>query len=265
MKKYDYITLNRKLWNQRTEIHVQSDFYDVDNFMKGKCSLKPIELELLGDVNGKRILHLQCHFGQDTLSLSRMGAKVTGVDFSNKAIDKARELNDLLHLDATFICCDVLNLPHHLEEKYDIVFTSYGVIGWLPDLDKWGTIISHYLKPKGKFVFVEFHPVVWMFDNAFSHIQYSYFKEKPILEKEEGTYADKKANIETEYVSWNHSLEEVLSSLLQHDIQIKQFREYNYSPYDCFQNTIKVDENKFRIKHLKNKIPMTYAILGEKK
>ncbi len=265
MKENDYITLNRNLWNQRTEVHVQSDFYDVESFIKGKNSLMPIELALLGDVKGKNILHLQCHFGQDTLSLSRMGANVTGVDFSDKAIDKARELNDVLNLQATFVCCDVLDLPNHLEGEYDIVFTSYGVIGWLPDLNRWGEIISHYLKPKGKFVFVEFHPVVWMFDHNFSQIQYSYFKEKPIIEKEEGTYADKKANIEAEHMSWNHSLEEVLSTLLHHDIQIQQFKEYDYSPYDCFSHTVKIGENQFQIQHLENKIPMTYAVLGEKK
>ncbi len=132
----DYIKINKQTWNNKTEVHVASDFYDNDNFLKGKSTLNSIELNLLGDLKDKKILHLQCHFGQDSLSLSRMGAKVTGVDLSNKAIEKAEELNQLLNLNAKFICCNIYDLPNYLNEKFDIVFTSYGTIGWLPDLSK---------------------------------------------------------------------------------------------------------------------------------
>ncbi len=260
----DYIKINRDSWNQRTEFHVKSDFYDMEGFLNGKTSLKTIELDLLGDIKDKKILHLQCHFGQDSLSLARMGAKVTGVDLSNKAIEKAQELNEELGLDATFICCDIFELPDYLEGEFDLIYTSYGVIGWLPDLNKWGEIISHYLKPKGKFILVEFHPAVWMFDDDFTHIKYSYFKEKPIIEKEEGTYADKEANIELEYICWNHSLEEVFSGLLENNIQIQQFKEFDYSPYDCFNKTIKLEKDRYQIQGLQNKIPMTYAVVGMK-
>jgi ubiquinone/menaquinone biosynthesis C-methylase UbiE len=110
-------------------------------------------------------LHLQCHFGQDTLSMSRMGAQTTGVDLSDKAIDAARKLNQEINQQATFICCNIYDLPQHLDQQFDIVFTSYGTIGWLPDLNQWAALIARYLKPGGKFVFAEFHPVVWMFDN----------------------------------------------------------------------------------------------------
>ncbi len=263
-KKVDYIKINRDSWNQRTEYHVKSDFYNLEGFLKGKTSLKKIELDLLGDIKGKKILHLQCHFGQDSLSLARMEAKVTGVDLSDEAIKKARELNDELGLDATFICCDLFDLPNHLEEKFDCVFTSYGVLGWLPNLDKWGKIISHYLKPQGKVILVEFHPVVWMFDDDFTQIKYSYFKEKPIIEQQEGTYASKKANIQLKFVCWNHSLEEVFSGLLQNNIQIQQFKEFDYSPYDCFNKTTQLEKDRYQIEGLQTKLPMTYAIVGMK-
>jgi 2-polyprenyl-3-methyl-5-hydroxy-6-metoxy-1,4-benzoquinol methylase len=115
---------------------------------------KSIELELLGNVKGLSILHLQCHFGQDSLSLARMGAHVTGIDLSDKAIKTAQELNAELHLNAEFICSDIYDLPQHLNKQFDIVFTSYGTIGWLPDLNKWAQIIHHFLKPEGKFIFV---------------------------------------------------------------------------------------------------------------
>ena len=114
-------------------------------------------------------MHLQCLFGQDSISLSRLGADVTGVDLSDKAIESAKKIAEDTHSDARFICCDIYDLPNQLDEKFDIVFTSYGTIGWLPDLDKWAKIVSWFLKPNGQFVFVEFHPVVWMFDDNFGN------------------------------------------------------------------------------------------------
>ena len=260
----DYLKINKQLWNNKVKVHVESDFYDNDNFIKGNSSLNPIELELLGDVNAKSILHLQCHFGQDTISLSRMGAKTVGVDLSDKAIATAKELSKQTNTDTDFICCDVYDLPNHLNQQFDIIFTSYGTIGWLPDLDKWAKVVSQFLKPGGQFIFVEFHPVVWMFDDDFETIKYSYFNIEPIIEIEEGTYADKGANIKQESVGWNHDLSEVLNSLIKNRLTIKEFNEYDYSPYNCFNETIEVAPNKYRIKHLDAKIPMVYSLVAEK-
>lgn len=261
----DYLSINKNLWNSRTEAHIQSAFYDVAGFLNGNSSLNSIELELLGDVKGKKILHLQCHFGQDTLSLQRLGAQVTGIDLSDKAIESAIQLAQKLNLNTTFICSDLYDLPNHLNEKFDIVFTSYGTIGWLPNLDKWAKVISHFLKPNGKFVFVEFHPVVWMFDNDFKHVAYSYFNTGPIIETETGTYADRNAKINQEYVCWNHGLSEVFASLIKNHLEISTFKEYDYSPYNCFNETVEFELKKYRIKHFDNKIPMVYAIEAIKK
>ena len=167
----NYIEINKQSWNKKTDFHIASEFYDNESFIKGKSSLNEIELNLLGDIKGKSILHLQCHFGQDTISLNRLGAKITGVDLSDRAIEKANELAKETNAEANFICCDIYDLPNFLDEKFDIVYTSYGTIGWLPDMDKWASIISHFLKPKGKFIFVEFHPVVWMFDDDFNRVK----------------------------------------------------------------------------------------------
>lgn len=260
----DYLTINRASWNNRTDARLKSDFYDVPGFLQGKNSLKDIELDLLGDVRGKSLLHLQCHFGQDSISLSRLGAQVTGVDLSDKAIKCAIDIARQTDSSAKFICCDVYDLPAHLDEQFDYVFTSYGVIGWLPDLDRWANIIQRYLKPGGKLVFVEFHPVVWMFDDDFNTVQYNYFNTGAIVENENGTYTDKEAAINQDYVMWNHSLGEVLGSLLANGLQIDHFEEYNYSPYNCFSNTEEFAPGKFRIKHLENKIPMLYALVASK-
>lgn len=260
-----YIETNKKAWNDRVETHVQSTFYNMDDFLKGKSSLNKIELDLLGDLTGKKVLHLQCHFGQDSISLARMGATVTGVDLSDKAIQKANELALETQANAQFICCDIYDLPHHLDEQFDLVFTSYGTIGWLPDLDKWAKLVEKFLKPGGKFVFVEFHPVMWMYDNDFNEVFYSYFKAEPIVETEEGTYADKHADLTLTSVTWNHALSEVMTSLLKQKMTLNDFQEYDYSPYNISSHMIESNhENKFIVEKFGNKIPLVYSLVFSK-
>lgn len=261
----NYIEINKTSWNKRTDVHIDSKFYANDSFIEGRNSLNEIELNLFGDIKGKKILHLQCHFGQDTISLTRLGARAVGVDLSNKAIEKAKEMALKTKSDATFFCCDIYDLPKNLDGKFDVVFTSYGTIGWLPDLDKWAKVIDHFLKPQGTFLIVEFHPYVWMWDNDFEKITYNYFNSAPIIETENGTYADKNAALSQESVTWNHSLSEVMTSLLQNNLQIESFDEFDYSPYNCFNKTIEISTNKFQIEHFNNKIPMIYAIKAIKK
>ncbi|MGB5229529.1 MAG: class I SAM-dependent methyltransferase [Eudoraea sp.] len=261
----DYLKINQDSWNRKTDTHMESDFYNVKEFLEGKTTLKNIELNLLDDLKGKSILHLQCHFGLDTLSLARMGGTVTGVDLSDQAIHRARELAKKTNLDAKFINCDLYDLPNHLNEEFDIVYTTYGTIGWLPDIDKWGQIVSDFLKPGGKLIFVEFHPVVWMFDNEFSKVEYNYFNSGPIEETETGTYANRDANLTLKYVMWNHSIGEVITSLLNNGLELTSLEEYDYSPYNCFKLIIEPEPGKYRIKHLGNKIPMVYSIEARKK
>lgn len=260
----NYIEINKASWNKRTAVHIQSDFYDVPGFLKGKNSLNSIELDLLGDVSGKKVLHLQCHFGQDSISLARLGAKVTAVDLSDAAIDYGKKLNEQTKTDVTFICCDIYDLPNHLNEAFDIVFTSYGTIGWLPDINKWAGLVAKYLKPKGAFIIAEFHPVVWMYDNDFSKIHYRYFNDAPIEETEEGTYTNPEAELKQDYISWNHGLGEVVNSLINKGLTIQSLQEFDYSPYNCFSHTVEFEPGKFQIKHWENKVPMVYSIKAVK-
>ena len=159
-----FFTTNKETWNDKVKVHAESDMYALDLFKKGKSSLMHYELGALGDVKGKSLLHLQCHFGQDTLSWSRLGAKCVGVDLSDSGIALAKELNEELNLDAEFVCCNVLDTSKNIKETFDIIFTSYGVIGWLPDLKPWGRMIAERLKKGGVFYIAEFHPIVWMYD-----------------------------------------------------------------------------------------------------
>ncbi len=260
----NYIEVNRALWDEKTAHHVASAFYNTDEFIKGRSTLNDIELSLLGDVKGKTILHLQCHFGQDSLSLARMGAKVTGLDFSGEAIKKARELNGQLGLDATFVCTDIYTLPEVLDKEFDIVFTSYGTIGWLPDMKRWAGVVARFLKPGGAFVFAEFHPVVWMFSNDFTTIEYPYFNREPIIETLTGTYADREADIKQQEIGWNHDLAEVLQSLLAAGLRLTAFKEFDYSPYNCFSNAVEIGTGKFQMKGLEGKIPVVYALVASK-
>jgi SAM-dependent methyltransferase len=257
-----YLDINRRSWNSRVDAHYASDFYKVKEFVEGACSLQSIELEQLGDVRGLRILHVQCHFGQDSIALSRRGAEVTGVDFSEKAIAKARELAELCGTKTRFVCCDVYDLPRHLDETFDVVFTSYGVLGWLPDLNRWASTLSRFLKPGGRLLLVEFHPVVWMFDDDFSKVQYRYMNSGPILETQSGTYAEPGADLTLQSMMWNHGLGDVTNSLIENGLQIRSLREYDYSPYPCFRNTVEFEPGKFRIPHLGDQIPMVYSILA---
>jgi len=265
MEQYQqYFDENRNLWNQRTTIHKDSSFYDVESFLEGKSSLNEIERRELDDVSNRKILHLQCHFGMDSLSLQRMGAYVTGVDLSDVAIDEAKRLNHELSLDAKFICCNIYDLKGHLDDQFDIIFTSYGVIGWLPDLDTWAKIIADFLKPGGFFYMAEFHPVVWMLDEEFKEVKYYYHNKETIVVDSQGTYTDRDANIHGKEYSWNHSISEVINALLGQKLQLVFFNEYSYSPYPCFKNVVQGADGNWRVMGLEDKIPMVYSLKATK-
>lgn len=251
---------NRETWNKKVAIHAASDFYNLDLFKKGKSSLNRYELNALGNISGKSLLHLQCHFGQDTLSLNRLGAKCTGIDISDEAIKLAKKLNDELRLDAEFVCCNVLDTSKHISEKFDIVFTSYGTIGWLPDLKPWAQMIAERLKSGGSFYIVEFHPIAWMFDYTVSPpvMKYGYQQVEAIYEEYEGTYADGNSKMVSKEYGWNHGLGEVISSLSEAGLQIEYLKEHEASPYDVFPGLVK---NKECLFEMPNKMyPLIYEL-----
>ncbi len=242
-----YFETNRQTWNQKVKVHAQSDMYDLEAFKQGKSSLMPYELEALGDVNGKSLLHLQCHFGQDTLSWSRMGATCTGVDISDEGIQLAKQLNDELQQNAQFVCCNVLDTSKFVTEQFDIVFTSYGVIGWLPDLKPWGKMIAERLKVGGTFFMAEFHPIVWMFSylDGTPKMEYGYMQNEVIYEEYQGTYANEKAKITSKEYGWNHGLSEVINALTEAGLHIDYLNEYHESPYNVLPNLTKTESGMF--------------------
>lgn len=260
-----FFEINKNSWNQRVSVHLESDFYAVEDFKKGKEVLNSIERSLLGELKGKSLLHLQCHFGQDTLALARHGAIVTGIDFSEKAISEALSLAKEIQIPARFICSNVYDVPNQLRETFDIVFTTYGVLGWLPDMDAWAEVVKKMLCPGGKLVLVEFHPILWMFDDSFKQLTYSYFKGNPIIEEKNTTYTDdRKIKMETfQEITWNHSLHEVISALIRCGLKLSHFSEYPYSPYPCFPDMVEMNPGEFHLKGMTNIIPMVYALTAE--
>ena len=267
-----YFDANKDSWNKRTAVHKDSAFYGLEGFKKGESSLNKIELEELGNVKGKTLLHLQCHFGMDTMSWEREGAIVTGVDLSDEAIKLAKEIADELKLKAKFICANIYDLLdtskvpplEGFREAFDFVFTSYGTIGWLPDLDKWAAIIAYYLKPGGTFYIADFHPTLWMMDENFEHIKYNYFNKEVIVEEMEGTYSDRSAPIKTMNYGWNHPFSEIFSVLMKYGLTIRQLNEFPFSPCNCFNNMEQGDDGMWRIKGMGEKMPMMYSIKAVK-
>ncbi len=245
-----YFEVNKATWNEKVRVHSKSDMYDMKAFKKGKSSLNLYELKALGDVSDKKMLHLQCHFGQDTLSWSRLGAQCVGVDISNEGIKLAQQLNEDLGLDAEFVCSNVLDTSKYVKEKFDIVFTSYGVIGWLPDLRPWAKMISERLKKGGSFYMVEFHPIVWMFDYTSSKaiMKYGYMQDKVIYEEYEGTYADQSSRMISKEYGWNHGLGEVINALSEAGFHIDYLNEYNESPYNVLPDLIQAKSGMYKTK-----------------
>jgi ubiquinone/menaquinone biosynthesis C-methylase UbiE len=262
-----YYETNKRRWNELVDIHAKSKEYDLENFNTGKNSLHRVELEKLGDVKGKRLLHLQCHFGLDTISWARLGAKVTGVDFSETAIELAREIAKKVGVDAEFVCSNVFDLTKVLEGEYDIVFTSYGVLCWLKDIDGWARIITHYLKKGGVFLLAESHPFMWVFDDASEELKlkYSYWhNEEPLSWEDDGTYADKDAKVTNKKsYEWQHTVSDVLNALIKAGLTIDEVGEYPDLVWAYTPASKRVDDEYFRIPG--DPLPQTWSVKASKR
>ena len=222
----EFVEANRRLWNEWADINAASEFYDLDAFKRGGIRLRPYEIEDVGDVAGKDLLHLQCHFGMDTLSWARLGANVTGADFSSRSIELATTLAEELGIPARFVCADLADLPNVLEGDFDLVYTSRGVLGWLPDLGVWARTVGHFVRPGGMFYITEAHPLLWTFDDNELTFRYSYFGGEALAFPTEGSYADRTANVrEPNEYGWNHSLGEIVTSLADEGLRIEFLRE----------------------------------------
>lgn len=258
MQEFDYLEMNRVGWDRRAAAHFDSDFYDLPGFLAGGTSLREIELAELEGVKGKSLLHLQCHFGMDTLSWARKGAICTGVDLSPVAIRKARDLAKELNLSSEFVCTDVYSFQRSASALYDIVFTSYGAICWLPDINRWAEVIASNLAVGGRFYMVEFHPVYDLLAG------YSYFTQVQPDVDEEATYTENGDDAIAKLATWAHPMSSVINALLNVGIRIERVSEFPFSPYNCFEDMIEREPGRFYLSHKGNDVPIVYSITGRK-
>jgi len=261
-----YTKENRDWWDELAPVHARSAFYDLDGFKAGGSSLMPLEVAELGDVSGRSLLHLQCHFGLDTLSWARRGARVTGVDFSSQGIELARSLARELDIPARFVCADVYDLPDVLDETFDIVFTSYGVLCWLPDLPRWGEVVAGLVKPGGTFYIVELHPFAMVFgseEGATSlQIDYSYFHSpQPLSLEEQGSYADRSARLsQTVTHEWAHSMGDLINVLVDAGLRINFLHEFPYCMYPMFPFMERGADGWWRLPGQHKALPLLFSL-----
>jgi SAM-dependent methyltransferase len=232
----EYLLANQALWEEWTSIHERSEFYDVEGWKAGRRTLRRFVLDEVGDVTGKDLLHLQCHFGLDTLSWARLGAKATGVDFSGRAIALARSLARETGLDARFVQADVLQLDEVLDGDFEVVFTSFGVLWWLPDLTRWARVVARFLRPGGMLYLAEFHPVAQVMDDVSATApipRYPYFpSSEPLAFPVQGSYADPDAKVEQEVeYGWTHSLGEIVTVLAEAGLRIEFLHEFPFTVF----------------------------------
>lgn len=264
---------NRELWNAWTKIHVASDFYDVASFRSGARPIRiaDYELEEVGSVEGKSLLHLQCHFGLDTLSWARLGATVTGVDFSDEAIAEARGLAAELGIPAAFVRSDLYRLPDVLDEQFDIVYTSGGVLEWLPDIVAWGRVAAKFVRPGGFLYVSEVHPVAQVFENegvepGELRLAYPYWSHpEPLRFEVKGSYADPEAATDglVEH-SWDHSLGEILTSLADAGLRLEFLHEFDFVhwPMDFL---VKGEDGRWRLpESSKGALPLFFSLKATK-
>ena len=268
MNEKRYFETNLKRWNELVDINVKSKMYDLEAFLSGKTSLLPIELEEVGDVVEKFLLHLQCHFGMDTLSWARLGAKVTGIDFSDKAISFARELSNKLKIPARFIQSNVYNVPQILNEEFDIVFTSYGTICWLPDLVEWAQIISKCLKSGGLFYIIDGHPFGFIIDEKQKpfKVGFNYFSEgKPVFFHEGSAYADTSADLKNQAsYQWDHPMSDIINALIKADLEIEFLHEFPYTFFNIHPNMKERDDGYWEFTNYEFNVPMMFSIKAHK-
>jgi SAM-dependent methyltransferase len=262
---------NHALWEKWTPVHAASPGYDVEAFKRGGIRLSDEEIAGVGPVAGKDLLHIQCHFGLDTLSWARLGARVTGADFSESAVALARSIAGELEIDATFVVSSVDDLPSRLAGDFDVVYTGKGVLGWLPDIRAWARVVSHFVRPGGTFYIFEIHPVMESFENedvapGELRLAYPYWEHSdPIVFPVRGTYADPNSTEDfgTGY-GWNHGLGEIVTALIDAGLTIEALREYPFTEWRL-DNLVEGPDGRSRLPgDLDGRLPLSFSLRATK-
>ena len=252
--------LNRRFWDERVPIHTASEFYDVEGFKAGREPLQEFELEDLGEVAGRTLVHLQCHFGLDTLSWARHGARVTGLDFSAPAVEAARELAGELGVDADFVCADVYDAPEALGgRRFDIAYVNVGAINWLPDIGRWAEVVRALLGPGGVLYMKEVHPFSWVFGERELTVESDYFAHRNDYD-EPGTYTDPDAEtVHNRTEEWQHPLGEVVNALIAAGLTLELLREHDHAVYRQWP-FMRQEGSIYRMPEGTPRLPLMYSL-----
>jgi SAM-dependent methyltransferase len=259
--------LNLAMWDERVPIHLASEFYDLAGFKRGASSLQPFEANELGDVTGKELVHLQCHIALDTLSWARRGARVTGLDFSPRAVAAAQALASELGIAARFVCADVYDAPAALGQRYDVVYTGIGALLWLPDIERWAAAVAALLRPGGTFYIVEVHPFVDVFADATFDVTNDYFHDPAgKLSEVTGSYADAAApTAHNRSVEFRHPLGDVISALAGQGLVIEQLREWDHTAYARWPFLERKTTVEYHMPAGKPRLPLLYSLRASRR
>jgi SAM-dependent methyltransferase len=265
--------INRRYWDALVAVNADTegnDGYDIKGFLAGTRKLHPIELRELPDISGLSLLHLQCHFGMDTLLVARLGAKVTGFDYSSTAIEKARWLAVEAGIDARFVQGDLYEAPDLIDETFDAVFVSWGAINWLPDIQAWAKVVAHFVKPGGWFYLAEGHPVAYTIDDEDPDgpvtVRYPYFhKPEPLRFQTTTAYADNETKLEvTENHEWFHPVGEVVTSLIDAGLRLEFLHEHPEITWRAMPYLVPGEPGQYRMPDDRPNIPLSYSLKAAK-
>lgn len=270
----DYRTINRAAWDERAPAHAASPDYARASFLEDAAFLSGVvrfDVPLLGEIAGLRGVHLQCHIGTDTLSLSRLGAKMTGLDFSGASLDEARGLAAATGAEIEFVQADVYDAVDLLGAgAFDLVYTGIGALCWLPDIDRWADVVAELLAPGGRLFLREGHPMLWALSEASEGplaVEHPYFQtEAPLIEDDGGTYVQTDTEFEqTTTHSWNHGVGEVVTALLARDLQITGFTEHDSVPWDALPGRMEsLPTGEFRLADRPWRLAHSYTLQATK-
>jgi SAM-dependent methyltransferase len=263
----DWLRHNRESWDDRVRVHADSDFYDLSGFRAGASTLRAFELDEVGDVSGRRLLHLQCHMGQDTLSWARRGADVTGLDFSDAAVQTARALAEDTGLtgQARFVVSDVYEAPAALDgERFDIVYTGLGALVWLPDLRRWADTVSSLLNDGGMLYLAEFHPLTELLGEDGRSVERDYFQVQGETYDYPYTYTDGPPLTRTVTVQWHHPLGDVVTALARAGLRIEFLHEHATTVFQRYPVLERAGTGDYRFPAGHPRVPLVYSIRAVK-
>ena len=269
----EYFRTNREMWDELVPVHLRSRGslgYNVDDFRRGGPALHAVELEEVGDVAGKDLLHIQCHFGLDTLSWARLGARVTGVDFSEAGIAQAQSLALELGIDARFVLSNVYELPRTVDGAFDVVFSSYGALNWLPDLRAWARTVAHFLRPGGFFYLIEAHPFAGVLpeEPAGPALRFArpYFPgPDPLRLEGDGSYADPGAHLEHRVsYEWSHTLGGIVNALIDAGLRIEFLHEFPFCAWEFLPGMVLREDGYFHLPEGDGSVPFMFSVKATK-